>query len=135
VKILPAAPTDFESDILLLRVQTVTSGGDSDVLLFRILECGEESALVALRTDDDEAAIELEEIFVLPELRGGGLGGRVIEGIVEICRGMGRTRITVWAHPLEDAEDDVDAEVRLVDWYLRCGFSRSGAWDELERPI
>lgn len=74
--------------------------------------------------------------FVLADFRGRGLGAEIIERLVVICRALGKTRITVWAHPLDDDEDDDDAKTRLVNWYMRCGFARSGgAWDELERRI
>ena len=134
VQILPAVGSDFENEKLIQRVRTV-AGADADVLLFRVFEGREECGVIALRRDDEET-IELEEMFLTVEFRGRGLGARIMEDVVEICRALGYRRITVWAHPLDDAADEDDAKVRLIEWYKRCGFSCSGAaWDELERTI
>jgi hypothetical protein len=33
------------------------------------------------------------------------------------------------------ADDDDDAKIALIDWYVRRDFERSGAWDELEKKL
>ena len=112
------------------------SGAESDLLLFRVCHDGLECALVALIPDDDAVSVELEEIFVLEAHRGKGFGAEIIEAVVGMCRAMGYSRITAWAQPLDDEEEYDLAKERLINWYLRCGFTRlGGAWDELERLI
>jgi GNAT superfamily N-acetyltransferase len=130
---LPASPCDFVREALRLRARVLVSEEDSGLLLFRVTDGDEECAIVALRAEEGETDAELDEIFVDAAFRGRGLGGKVIERVVDFCRALGRTRITVWAHPLDDDSDE--AKIRLVNWYEEQGFSCSGAWDELERTI
>jgi GNAT superfamily N-acetyltransferase len=96
VEILLAVSSDFTNPALSERVRIALTS-DSEMLLFRVLEHGEECAFVALRPEDDET-IEMEEIFVVSERRGGGLGAKIIEAIVGICHKLGKHRITVWVN-------------------------------------
>lgn len=133
VKILAAASLDFMHPALIDRAR-IAATSEPDMLLFRVLEHGEECSFVALR-DEDAETIELEEIFVISEFRGHDLGAKIIDGVIDICRELGKRRVIVWAHPLDDDDDDDDAKRRLIAWYERCGFTQYNAWDELERWI
>src|SRR5436190_13989656 len=101
MKMVAALPVDFKHESLLQRVQNLNADCDTDLLLFRVFEGDEECGMVALRLDGDDVTVELDEIFVRSDFRGRGLGGSIIDSIVEVCMKLGRKRIAVWAQPLE----------------------------------
>lgn len=94
------------------------------------VECG----LLVLDSVSDDTEVELTEIFVLPELRGTGLGTQLLAAAEQFARNEGRAVIVLHAEPLDDEDDD--AKPRLIEWYCRRGYRHDGAaWDDLTKKL
>jgi aminoglycoside 6'-N-acetyltransferase I len=63
---------------------------------------------------------EMEDLYVLPEMRGLGAGGALIQAVVEWCRSQGCTAIEVVVTPEGQAAHD------LIGYYRAQGFQESG---------
>jgi len=63
---------------------------------------------------------ELEDLYVLPEARGCGIAGALIEAVCSWCRGEGVTVVLV------TVTEEGEANHRLIDYYRRCGFRTTG---------
>ena len=65
-------------------------------------------------TRESAEVCELHRLYLLPTLRGKGLGRRLIETVIEWCRGQGCRELVLWS----DIRFETAREV-----YIRCGFS------------
>lgn len=63
---------------------------------------------------------ELEDLYVLPEARGCGIAGALIEAVCSWCRGEGATVVLVTVTPQGETNHG------LVDYYRRRGFTNTG---------
>jgi GNAT superfamily N-acetyltransferase len=63
---------------------------------------------------------ELEDLYVLPEARGGGVASALIEAVCEWCRERGCTAVLVTVTP------EGEATHQLLDYYQRRGFINTG---------
>ena len=82
-----------------------------------------------LWTDEEEDEVELARLIVAPELRGRGLGKRLVRSLTEKAAATGLTTTM-----LRVEADNAPA----IHCYLACGFSRLGAeesalWNEGQR--
>ncbi|WDV51641.1 GNAT family N-acetyltransferase [Streptomyces coeruleorubidus] len=59
------------------------------------------------------ASGDLQCVYVVPEARDGGLGGRLIRAVLDGDRELGLERVTVHSSP------------RAIPAYARCGFQES----------
>jgi aminoglycoside 6'-N-acetyltransferase I len=71
---------------------------------------------------------ELEDLYVLPEARGGGVATELIEAACAWCRQEGCTAILITVTPEGEARHD------LIEFYGRRGFANTGRI-VLERPL
>jgi GNAT superfamily N-acetyltransferase len=99
---------------LAARLRTLVEGGDTEVLV-----AGPEPVAVAVlrfRPALWSAAEEcyLAELYVLPAERGRGVGGRLMEAVVERARSRGASHIEIGV-------DEPDAVARHL--YERMGFT------------
>jgi GNAT superfamily N-acetyltransferase len=91
--------------------------------------------LIAIELSDDDADAELDEIYVLPNLRRRGVGSAMLKATEQLVNDMGRTRLTLWAVPIDDDGENED-QGALIDWYLHRGFATSGeGYGELYKNI
>jgi GNAT superfamily N-acetyltransferase len=132
MRFLRADSASFAS--LALRERAATFSSDEDALIFRVMKGERECALVVVRLEDGDDVVDLEEIFVAPELRHRGVGRETLAALEGFARENKGKRLRVWAVPLGPDEDD-DDKIALIDWYARRGFQRTGAWDELEKLL
>lgn len=65
-------------------------------------------------------AAELEDLYVLPQARGRGIAGALIETACSWCRAQGVTAVLVTVTPQGAAEH------KLLDYYARRGFANTG---------
>jgi aminoglycoside 6'-N-acetyltransferase I len=63
---------------------------------------------------------ELEDLYVLPEARGSGAGGALIEAVKAWCRAQGCTLVSVIVTP------EGQAAHNLVEYYRARGFEETG---------
>jgi aminoglycoside 6'-N-acetyltransferase I len=63
---------------------------------------------------------ELEDLYVLPEARGRGTGGALIEAVKAWCRAQGCTLVSVIVTP------EGQATHNLIEYYRRRGFEETG---------
>lgn len=63
---------------------------------------------------------ELEDLYVLPEARGSGVGGELISAVKDWCRAQGCTLLSVVVTP------EGQTAHNLVEYYGRRGFRESG---------
>lgn len=63
---------------------------------------------------------ELEDLYVLPEARGSGVGGALIASVKDWCRTQGCTLISVVVTPKGQAAHN------LIEYYNRRGFEETG---------
>jgi aminoglycoside 6'-N-acetyltransferase I len=63
---------------------------------------------------------ELEDLYVVPEVRGTGVGGALIEAVKEWCRSRGCSLVVVVVTPEGQAAHD------LMAYYRRRGFQETG---------
>jgi aminoglycoside 6'-N-acetyltransferase I len=63
---------------------------------------------------------ELDDLYVLPQARGRGIAGALIEAVCSWCRGQGATVVLVTVTPQGAAEH------KLLDYYQRRGFMNRG---------
>jgi aminoglycoside 6'-N-acetyltransferase I len=63
---------------------------------------------------------ELEDLYVLPEVRGAGVGGRLIEAVKAWCRKRGCSLVSVVVTPEGQAAHD------LIGYYCSRGFQETG---------
>jgi aminoglycoside 6'-N-acetyltransferase I len=63
---------------------------------------------------------ELEDLYVLPEARGSGAGGALIEAVKAWCRAQGCTLVSVIVTP------EGQAAHNLVEYYRGRGFEETG---------
>lgn len=63
---------------------------------------------------------ELEDLYVLPEARGAGVGAALIDTVKRWCRARGCTLVAVVVTPEGQAAHD------LVGYYTRQGFAQTG---------
>lgn len=63
---------------------------------------------------------ELDDLYVLPEARGAGVAGGLLEAICAWCRQKGWTALLVTVTP------DGEAHHHLSRFYQRRGFARTG---------
>jgi GNAT superfamily N-acetyltransferase len=74
---------------------------------------------------------ELEDLYVLPEARGCGVGGALIEAVKDWCRPRGCRIISVVVTP------EGQAAHNLIDYYRARGFEESGRtilFSDLRQP-
>jgi GNAT superfamily N-acetyltransferase len=77
---------------------------------------GMANALITISTAEGGRVLLLEDVIVSREHRGGGLGRRLVEHVLEWAREQGMTRVTLLA--------DRDNHAAL-DFYCRLGFGNS----------
>ena len=77
---------------------------------------GMANALITISTAEGGRVLLLEDVIVGKEYRGGGLGRRLVEHVLEWAREQGMTRITLLA--------DRDNRAAL-DFYRKLGFASS----------
>lgn len=77
---------------------------------------GMANALITVSTAEGGRVLLLEDVIVSSEHRGGGLGRRLVEHVLEWAREQGMTRVTLLA--------DRDNRAAL-DFYCRLGFELS----------
>ena len=63
---------------------------------------------------------ELEDLYVLPQLRGYGIAGTMIDAVCGWCREQGVSAVLVTVTP------EGDAQHKLLDYYQRRGFTNTG---------
>jgi aminoglycoside 6'-N-acetyltransferase I len=63
---------------------------------------------------------EMEDLYVLPEMRGVGAGRALVQAVQDWCRGQGCTMIEVAVTPQGQAAHD------LIGYYRARGFQESG---------
>ncbi len=63
---------------------------------------------------------ELEDLYVLPEVRGSGVASALIEAVCAWCRERGVSAVLVTVTP------EGEAEHNLLDYYERRGFTNTG---------
>lgn len=63
---------------------------------------------------------EMEDLYVLPEVRGRGIAATLTEAVCEWCRGEGVTAVLVTVTP------EGEAAHGLLDYYRRHGFANTG---------
>lgn len=68
----------------------------------------------ALRRHDDDSG-EIKRMYVTPEIRGVGIGRRVLAELEERARGLGMSRLVLEAGAYQP---------EALALYVRCGFSR-----------
>ena len=61
----------------------------------------------------DRAVGDVQSVYIVPEERGGGLGGQLIEGVLALADELGLERVTV------------HSTTRAVSAYWRAGFTES----------
>lgn len=136
MRIERAVTSDFTNEELRVRSGTCSGKESEGLLLFRVSTDDQECGLVLFDTEEDDDSLWIEELWIPSDLRGRGLGSAILAQVDEVATSLGRSKLAVWAEPLDDGNDDQDAKARLVDWYIRNGFTCSGGpWDELERPV
>jgi ribosomal protein S18 acetylase RimI-like enzyme len=103
-----------EPAALATRIRELLDGGDTIVLL---AGAADGLALLRLRPSLWSRAQEayLAELYVVPELRGQGIGRALMERVLEVARAAGADHID-----LGTSEDDVAARTL----YERMGFTR-----------
>jgi GNAT superfamily N-acetyltransferase len=77
---------------------------------------GMANALITISTAEGGRVLLLEDVIVRSEHRGGGLGRRLIEHVLQWAREQGMTRVTLLA--------DIDNRAAL-DFYRKLGFENS----------
>ncbi|MET4356422.1 GNAT superfamily N-acetyltransferase [Bradyrhizobium sp. RT9b] len=91
-----------------------------------------EVGFVALDDIPELDCLVLYELFIPAQLRGSGLGTRLLKKVEAIGRAEGYRRITLFPRPLEPG---FPAE-RLLAWYYRHGYAeRADCPTELEKTI
>jgi len=68
-------------------------------------------------TNEKIQHVELVSMWVRPDARGAGVGGRLIEAVVDWARGAGFGEVRLWV---------VDGNTRAERVYERLGFKRTG---------
>ena len=77
---------------------------------------GMANALITISTAEGERALLLEDVIVQREYRGGGLGRRLIEHVLEWAKRRGMVRVTL----LTDRNNQA-----ALDFYSKLGFEHS----------
>jgi len=77
---------------------------------------GMANALVTVSTAEGGRVLLLEDVIVSREHRGGGLGRKLVEHVLDWARGQGMTRVTLLAD-----RDNTPA----LDFYRRLGYETS----------
>jgi GNAT superfamily N-acetyltransferase len=127
---------DFTNEELRARSSTCSGKENEGLLLFRVSTDDQECGLVLFNTQEDDVSLWIEELWILSNLRARGFGSATLAQAEEVATSLGRSKLAVWAEPLDDGDEVGDAKARLVNWYIRNGFTCSGGpWDELERPV
>lgn len=63
---------------------------------------------------------EIDDLYVLPQARGRGIAGALIEAVCGWCRGEGVTVVLVTVTP------EGETKHKLLDYYQRRGFTNTG---------
>jgi len=135
MRIERAVTSDFINDELRARSVSYSGKEDEGLLLFRASADDQECGLVLFNTEEGEDSLWIEELWIPSDMRGRGLGSEILGQADEVATSLGRSKLAVWAVPLDDGDDDEEAKARLVNWYIRNGFTYSGGPSyELERP-
>jgi GNAT superfamily N-acetyltransferase len=77
---------------------------------------GMANALITISTAEGERALLLEDVIVRSEYRGGGLGRRLVEHVLEWAKRRGMVRVTL----LTDRNNQA-----ALDFYHKLGFEHS----------
>jgi GNAT superfamily N-acetyltransferase len=102
---------EFDRDLASIPSVYQDSGGEFWVAI----DDGSVAGCVGVTRENAERC-ELHRLYLLPSHRGRGLGRRLIETVVDWCRGQGCGELFLWS----DIKFEAAREV-----YIRCGFSPS----------
>ncbi|MFN2291771.1 MAG: GNAT family N-acetyltransferase [Anaerolineae bacterium] len=139
IDVRPLADRDFEEAVYLVERFFHEEGFNATSARIRtelqFLMFGEDSAVflaglggqaVGVATVTTTRGIELglsaelEDLYVLPEARGAGVGDALIDAVKSWCRARGCTLVAVVVTPEGQAAHD------LVGYYARQGFAQTG---------
>lgn len=99
-----------------MKAERLESDYQSGKQMFACVEAGRIVGFAQI-AEKGNGIFELEKLAVLPEYRGRGFGGRLIDHAKETASSLGGTKITIGI--IE--ENDV-----LRRWYLKHGFTHTG---------
>jgi GNAT superfamily N-acetyltransferase len=85
---------------------------------YRFVNQTSEYAFVILDIWPDDDAVILYELVVSPPLRRTGVGTTVLAAVEALTKKMGRCRVRLRPHPL----DDSISPSALVRWYMKNGY-------------
>ena len=117
------AEEGFETPKAQIRDQLVEliAGSDSAVFLARVGDRPVGVATVTTSTGIELGlSAELEDLYVIPEARGTGIGSALIDVVRDWCRSRGCSLVAVVVTP------EGQANHNLVAYYTRRGFHESG---------
>jgi GNAT superfamily N-acetyltransferase len=92
---------------------------------FRVWLGNREAAYLSFDTGWEDQ-LNLYEVFVAEAMRGQGVGTEIISFAIDLCREMGKPRLTVRPTPLSK-----QSMADLVAWYMRRGFKSAPEGSQL----
>ncbi len=75
---------------------------------------------------EGERVLEIHEIFVIPEMRGKGVGTKLMERLLEYGKKRGLKLAELWVG---------EKNQRAIDFYRKLGFKEAGLWGKWLRMI
>lgn len=112
---------DTPADVMRSSLRAMITGSGSTV--FTAWQGGRAVGVATVTTSigiEYGRSAELEDLYVVPEARGGGVAGALIEAVCTWCCGKGVSAVLVTVTP------EGEAEHRLLEYYQRRGFANTG---------
>lgn len=106
MRIERAVTSGFTNEELRARSAKCSGKEAEGLLLFRVSTNDQECGLVLLNTEEDQDSLWIEELWIPSDLRCRGLGSAILGQADEVATSLGRSKLAVWAEPLDDGDDD-----------------------------
>ncbi|MCX5683233.1 MAG: GNAT family N-acetyltransferase [Planctomycetota bacterium] len=124
---LGLAPENYKYHASFLKPAWILEQMDAGNRFFVLEDAGEAVGCVALKPEED-GAVQMRRLAVLPAHRGKGYGRRLVDHVLAEARAMGARRATLgmWS-----------ADVPLRQWYERLGFAvtETKTYPDLPLPV